>query len=92
MGKLPTEHRESFARCEKFAGLKFQEVKTPTTLEKRYLGKLDKDALDFMNGCLQMSAKDRWTASEAVNHPFFKEFNFANLQIEPVSRSTSATR
>jgi len=64
----------------------------PETIAKRYAGKLSDEALDFMTGCLQMSAKNRFTASEAVRHPFFKEFNFASLQIEPVSRSTSATR
>ncbi len=43
----------------------------PETLEKKYVGKLGKEALDLMNKLLIMDPKDRCTAKEAMFHTFF---------------------
>ena len=43
----------------------------PETLEKRYVGKLSKQALMFLEGLLKMDPKERLTSKDALCHPFF---------------------
>ena len=43
----------------------------PDTLEKRYVGKLSKQALLLMSELLRMDPKERITAKEAMCHPLF---------------------
>jgi cyclin-dependent kinase-like len=40
-------------------------------LERRYVGKLSKQALSLMEGLLVMDPKDRLTARDAISHPYF---------------------
>ncbi len=52
-------------------GYKFPDVTKPDTIEKKYLGKLSKQALNLMEGLLKMDVRERLTAKEAIAHPFF---------------------
>ena len=52
-------------------GYKFPDVTKPDTLEKRYVGKLSKQALSLMEELLQMDPRERITAREALFHPYF---------------------
>ena len=70
MGNLTYEQQEAFQKNPRFTGLKFPEISRPETLEKRYLGKLNKVELSFMHGLLTMDPNERFTASEALNHPY----------------------
>ena len=54
-------------------GLKIPDVGTPETLDLKYFGKMSRQALSFMKGCLQMDPAKRLTAEEAVAHPYFDE-------------------
>ncbi|CAG9316502.1 CDKL5_2 [Blepharisma stoltei] len=71
IGSLTPEQQESFQKNPRFIGLKFPEISKVETLEKRYLGKLNKVALNFMNSLLQMDPNKRMNSSEALLHPFF---------------------
>lgn len=46
--------------------MKFPEIPRPETIEKRYLGKLSKKALQFMKGLLKLDPKERMTSYEAI--------------------------
>ena len=41
-------------------------------IERRYLGKLSKKALNFMKSLLKMDPKNRITSEEALRHPYFE--------------------
>lgn len=45
----------------RFVGMKFPEINKPETLERRYLGKLSKKALNIMKGMLKINEKERLT-------------------------------
>ena len=50
---------ESFNKNPRFVGLKFPDISKPETLEKKYSGKLSKNALSLMIGLLQLNPGDR---------------------------------
>ena len=75
MGPLIPAHREAFLKNQRFVGLKFPEILKPETLEKRYFGKIDKIGLNLLQRFLAMNPAERITASEALLHPFFEDFN-----------------
>jgi len=45
--------------------MKFPEINKPETLERRYLGKIQKKALNFLKGLLKMDPKERLNIDEA---------------------------
>ena len=49
----------------RFLGMKFPEINKPETLERRYLGKIQKKALNFMKSLLKMDPKERLNIDEA---------------------------
>ena len=53
--------------------MKFPEINKPETLERRYLGKLSKKALNFLKSLLKMDPKERLNIDDAINHPYFDE-------------------
>ena len=73
MGPLIPSHQEAFQKNQRFIGLKFPEIMKHETLEKRYLGKINKVGLNFMKNLLCMDPSERITAAEALNHPFFED-------------------
>lgn len=72
MGSLIPEHKEAFLKNQHFLGLRFPEVAKFETLEKRYMGKISKVALNFMKSLLCMHPGERLNASEALKHPYFE--------------------
>ncbi|CAI2385506.1 unnamed protein product [Moneuplotes crassus] len=71
IGKLTPDQEEQFAKNPRFIGLKFPELKTPETLEKHYIGKMAKNAIDLMGGMLRMDPKARYSAIDALSHSYF---------------------
>jgi cyclin-dependent kinase-like len=45
----------------RFVGLKIADIKQPETLERRYLGKVNKKELNFMKSLLKMEPSERLT-------------------------------
>lgn len=73
LGPLTPEQKELFLKNPRFLGMKFPDLPKPETLERRYLGKLSKKALNFMKSLLRMDPKDRISLKEAIKHPYFDE-------------------
>lgn len=48
LGPLTPEQKELFIKNPRFVGTKFPEINKPETIERRYLGKLSKKALNIM--------------------------------------------
>jgi serine/threonine protein kinase len=71
MGLLTSDQQEMFQKNPRFIGMKFPDTSKPETIEKKYLGKLPKQALSFMKACLKMDPAQRITAAEALAHPYF---------------------
>lgn len=76
MGELTPEQNEMFSKNPRFLGLKFPDVSKPETLEKKYIGKMSKKALSFMNGLLHMNPSERLKGIKALTHPYFDEIRF----------------
>lgn len=71
LGGLTSDQSESFNKNPRFVGLKFPDLSKPETLEKKYTGKLSKNALSLMIGLLKMEPSERLTGDQALAHPYF---------------------
>ena len=81
IGPLTAEHLELFMANPRFAGLKFPDMSKPETLQKKYMGKLSKRALNFMKILLSMDPSDRSTSSSCLTDPYFEGLE---VILEPV--------
>ena len=52
----------------------------PETLEKRYVGKLSKKALNLMNGMLMMDPEERYTSMDCLSDPFFDNIREPDIE------------
>jgi cyclin-dependent kinase-like len=91
LGSLTKDQSESFAKNPRFVGLKFPNLPKAETLQKKYLGKLSKKALDLMVGLLKMDPQDRLTGEQAIFHEWFEDLrandpdqSFNQLIVAPV--------
>ena len=74
LGSLTQDQSESFNKNPRFLGLKFPaDVTKLETLEKKYTGKLSKNALSLMTGLLKMDPGERFTGEQALAHPYFDD-------------------
>jgi cyclin-dependent kinase-like len=72
MGLLTPQQQEEFQTNPRFIGYKFPDsINKPETLEKRYIGKLSKKALNLMKGMLEMDPNDRLSAIECLADSYF---------------------
>jgi len=72
IGPLTPEHMDLFMANARFAGLKFPDMSRPETLQKKYVGKLGKRALNFLKGLLSMEPTERPTTSSCLANPYFE--------------------
>ena len=73
LGPLTSEQKEFLLKNPRFLGKKFPDLSKPETIERRYLGKLNKRALAFMKALLKLDPKERLTCNEALKHPYFDD-------------------
>lgn len=73
LGPLTSQQNELFLRNPQFVGLKFPDMSRPETLQKKYAGKLSKQALSFIKTLLHMEPADRATSRECIDHPYFDD-------------------
>ena len=92
LGALTPEQQEVFQKNPRFVGLKFPEMTRAETLEKRYLGKLTREAVNFMKALLKMDPSQRMTASEALLHPYFSPLREDPVEVAPVQGRQDLTR
>ena len=72
LGPLLPEHQEAFLKNPHLLGLRFPEISKCETLEKRYVGKINKAGLQFMKSCLCMNPDLRINSSQALSHLYFE--------------------
>lgn len=51
--------------------MKFPEIHTLDSIDKRYLGKASPRAIHFMKQLLKMNPAERLNAVDALKHPYF---------------------
>ena len=73
MGPLTPQQMNMFLRNPRFLGLRFPDMKRPETLQRKYVGRLTKRALNFMRELLKMAPQDRITGAESLEHPYFEQ-------------------
>ena len=75
LGKLPDHQIELFYNNPHFKGVKLPDVPKPETLERRYMGKLSKQAINFMKALLNPDPKHRLKGDEIFSHPYFDNYS-----------------
>lgn len=54
----------------KFRDLICPSIKRLETIEARYIGKIEKNALSFLKACLVLDPSKRITVEQALQHPY----------------------
>ena len=80
LGEFPEELNEYFSKNPRYFGYKFPDLRKPETLERRYVGRLSKKALDLCSRMLELIPRDRITAAEAILHPYFNDIRDPDLE------------
>jgi len=73
LGKLTNSQQEEFNKNPRFVGLKFPNIDKPETLERRYMGKLNPDALKLLKGTLCLDPAKRFTAIDCLACSWFDD-------------------
>lgn len=94
LGNLPEDQVNMFYNNPLYNGKSLLNVNKPERLERRYLGKLPKIAIDLMKGLLELDPKKRLSGSNVFSHPYFedlvsKEANMVKHDKLPPPISTS---
>ena len=71
LGNFPQEQVDKFYSNPLFHGKNLLNVPKPETLERKYLGKLSKQAINFMKGLLELDPKKRLNGTTVFQHPYF---------------------
>lgn len=74
IGKFTDEQCEMFSKNPHFSGYNLPEVTKPETLERRYMGKLSKHAINFMKQLLNPDPKLRLKGEDIFKHPYFENY------------------
>ena len=102
LGKLTDEQVNAYNKTQRFSGNKLPDIARPETLEKRYAGKLNKIAINFMKMLLHPDPNLRLKGDLVFLHPYFENFKieaneiisnknvvnaFSNIQVENSARN-----
>ena len=71
LGNFPQEQVDKFYSNPLFHGKNLLNVPKPETLERKYLGKLSKQAINFLKGLLELDPKKRLNGTTVFQHPYF---------------------
>eukprot|EP00347_Sterkiella_histriomuscorum_P018635 403344766 len=81
MGPLTHQQQEEFKTNPRFIGYKFPDsITKPETLERRYVGKLSKKAMNLMKAMLEMDPSARISAIESLADPYFDGLRDADVE------------
>ena len=85
LGNLTEKQQNTFYSNPIFQGKNLLNITKPETLERRYFGKLNKQAINFMKGLLEIDPKKRLDGITVFQHPYFAKLvsndNKLNKQI-----------
>ena len=70
LGNLTDEQVEKFYSNPIFQGKNLLNIVKPETLERKYMGKLNKQAINFMKGLLELDPKKRLNGVTVFQHPY----------------------
>ncbi len=73
LGTLPQNMLEMFSANPRFAGYKMENVLKPETLERKYYGKLNKQAFGFMKAMLKLDPRERLSGNDVLMHCYFDD-------------------
>ena len=71
LGNLTEAQENTFYSNPIFQGKNLLNISKPETLERRYFGKLNKQAITFMKGLLEIDPKKRLNGVTVFQHPYF---------------------
>ena len=71
LGNLTEKQQDTFYSNPIFQGKNLLNITKPETLERRYYGKLNKHAISFMKGLLELDPKKRLNGVTVFQHPYF---------------------
>ena len=93
LGKLPDYQQELFYDNPNYKGRKLTDVSKPETLERRYLGKLTKQATSFLKALLNPDPKLRLKGDAIFSHPFFENYPdpFPSIKVQPSNNNIIST-
>ena len=74
LGNLTEEQMDMFYNNPLFSGKNLLNVTKPETLQRRYMGKLNKVDISFMKGLLELDPKKRLNGKTVFSHPYFEVF------------------
>ena len=85
LGNLTEKQQNIFYSNPIFQGKNLLNITKPETLERKYFGKLNKQAINFMKGLLEIDPKKRLDGITVFQHPYFAKLvsndNKLNKQI-----------
>ena len=73
LGNLTEKQQEIFYSNPIYQGKNLLNITKPETLERRYFGKLNKQAINFMKGLLEIDPKKRLNGNNVFHHPYFNK-------------------
>ena len=90
LGNLPQNQVDMFYRNPLYNGKNLLDVDRPETLERRYIGKLPKIAINFMKGLLELDPNKRLNGKTVFSHPYFENYmdNKKEAKISPSVNSS----
>ena len=82
LGNFPQEQVDKFYSNPLFHGKNLLNVTKPETLERKYLGKLNKQAINFLKGLLELDPKKRLNGTTVFQHPYFAKLISSDPQFQ----------
>ena len=82
LGNLTDEQVDKFYSNPLFQGKNLLNIIKPETLERKYLGKLNKQAISFMKGLLELDPKKRLNGTTVFQHPYFAKLVSNDSQMQ----------
>ena len=73
LGNLTEKQQDTFYSNPIFQGKNLLNITKPETLERKYYGKFNKQAINFMKGLLELDPKKRINGNNVFQHPYFSK-------------------
>ena len=82
LGNLTDEQVDKFYSNPIFQGKTLLNITKPETLERKYLGKMNKQAINFMKGLLELDPKKRLNGNTVFKHPYLAKLANNDIQMQ----------
>ena len=89
LGNLTDEQVDKFYSNPLFQGKNLLNITKPETLERKYLGKLNKQAINFMKGLLELDPKKRLNGVTVFQHPYLAKLASNDIQMQKEQQQPS---